>query len=342
MTVLITGGAGYIGSHMGLALADAGVPFVVVDDLRTGRAELVPAAARELVIADVGDTAAMGRLMRRHGVTAVVHFAGSTVVPESVSDPLGYYGNNTAGTRALLEACVAAGVGAFLFSSTAAVYGSARSRVDETAPVAPEAPYGRSKLMAEQMLRDAAAAHGLRFAILRYFNVAGADPALRAGQATPNATHLIKVAVEAAVGRREGLTVFGTDYPTADGTGVRDFIHVADLVEAHRLALDHLDRGGDNLMLNCGYGRGYSVRDVIAAVERHAGGALDVAYGPRRPGDIAELIAEAGALRQTLGWRPMHDSLDTIVATALAWEKRLIARPLTDRPAPARRRAATA
>ncbi|MDT8344797.1 MAG: UDP-glucose 4-epimerase GalE [Thermohalobaculum sp.] len=323
MAVLVTGGAGYIGSHMVLALRDRGEAVVVLDTLATGRREAVPGDV-PLVVGDVADRAGIEALIARHGVTAIAHFAGSIVVPESVVDPLGYYRNNTVGSHALISAAVAAGVAAFIFSSTAAVYGAGEGRpIAETAPAAPVNPYGWSKLMTEVMLRDAGAAHGLRHAALRYFNVAGADPAGRAGQATPKATHLIKVACEAAVGARAGVAIFGTDYPTPDGTCIRDYIHVSDLIGAHLLALDHLRGGGESLTLNCGYGRGFSVREVLAAVGRAAGRQLGVREAPRRAGDPAALVADAGLIRARLGWRPAHDDLDEIVRHALAWERRM-------------------
>ncbi|MBK0398689.1 UDP-glucose 4-epimerase GalE [Limibaculum sp. M0105] len=322
MTVLVTGGAGYIGSHMVLALRDRGEDVVVLDTLATGRREAVPGDV-PLVVGDVADRALVRDLIPRRGVDAIVHFAGSTVVPDSVANPLAYYANNTIGSHALISEAVAAGLGAFIFSSTAAVYGSGEGRpVAEDAPTLPESPYGASKLMTETMLRDADAAHGLPHVCLRYFNVAGADPAGRAGQSTPRATHLIKVACEAATGQRAGITVFGTDYPTPDGTCVRDYIHVSDLIDAHLAALDHLRGGGGSQTLNCGYGRGHSVREVVTAVGRAAGQPIAVTEGPRRPGDMASLVADAGRIRDVLGWRPRHDDLDEIVRHALAWERR--------------------
>ncbi len=326
MAVLVTGGAGYIGSHMVLALLDAGRDVVVLDNLTTGRRELVPEGAR-LVVGDVADGALVLRLVAAHGIDAVVHFAGSIVVPESVADPLGYYLNNTVRTRALLEACVLAGVTRFIFSSTAAVYGIPDvNPVAEDAPLRPISPYGTSKMMTETMLRDVAAAHDLRYVALRYFNVAGADPRGRSGQATPRATHLIKVACEAAVGVRSHVEIFGEDYPTPDGTGLRDYIHVSDLVHAHVLALDHLERGGESLTLNCGYGRGFSVRQVVEAVKAVSGVDFEVRRGPRRAGDPPALVAKADHIRAKLGWHPRLDDLETIVAHALAWEKTLRSR----------------
>jgi UDP-glucose 4-epimerase len=323
--VLVTGGAGYIGSHVVLALRDGGRHVVVLDDLSTGVRQAVPADV-PFVLGDVGDAALLSRTLREHGVGAVMHFAGSIVVPESVRDPLAYYRNNALKSLVLIEACVAQGVNRFVFSSTAAVYGIPDVvPVSEDAGTRPINPYGTSKLMTEWILRDTAVAHALRYAALRYFNVAGADPAARVGQSTPAATHLIKVACEAAVGIRPGLDVFGTDYPTPDGTCVRDYIHVSDLASAHLLALRHLEGGGESLTLNCGYGRGYSVKEVLGAVERACGNKLRTRLGPRRPGDPPCLVAAADRLRRTLDWRPRHDDLDTIVGTALAWERSLAA-----------------
>ena len=320
MATLVTGGAGYIGSHMVLALLDAGRDVVVLDNLTTGRRELVPGAAR-LVVGDVADSALVLRLCATHRIDAVVHFAGSIVVPESLADPLGYYLNNTVRTRALIESCVLAGVKRFIFSSTAAVYGvPAENPVGEEAPLAPISPYGTSKMMSELMLRDVAAAHEFGYVALRYFNVAGADSLGRSGQATPRATHLIKVACEAALGARAFVEVFGTDYPTPDGTGIRDYIHVSDLADAHVLALAHLERGGGSLVLNCGYGRGHSVWEVLSAVKRVSGKDFAVRRGPRRAGDPPALVAKSDLIRARLGWRPRFDDLDTIVEHALEWE----------------------
>jgi len=322
-TVLVTGGAGYIGSHTVLALQAAGRAVVVLDDLSTGDRGLVPADV-PLIVGDVADAERTGALLRDHRVGTVMHFAGSIIVPESVADPLKYYRNNTAASRSLIEAYVTAGVGRFIFSSTAAVYGNPPTRmVTEQTPVAPLSPYGWSKLMTEQMLADVAAAHpAFRYIALRYFNVAGADPHGRAGQVTPNATHLIKLACETALGRRDALNIFGTDYPTPDGTCVRDYIHVSDLADAHVCALEHLERGGDSLVLNCGYGRGYSVRQVATAMERAAGLPLPQVEAPRRAGDPVELVADSTRLRDLLDWRPRLDDLDLIVRHALEWERR--------------------
>ena len=325
-TILVTGGAGYIGSHAVLALRDAGFAAVVLDDLSTGRRWLVPDGVA-LIKGDVGDQALLGRVMAEHRVDAVMHFAGSIVVPESVAEPLKYYHNNTAKSRTLIAACIEAGVDRFIFSSTAAVYGIPEtSPVGEDAPVRPINPYGTSKLMTEWILRDVAAATNLRFASLRYFNVAGADPEGRSGQATPDATHLIKIACEAAVGHRACVEIFGDDYDTPDGTGVRDYIHVGDLADAHVAALGYLAGGGDSTTLNCGYGRGYSVREVLAAVQRQAQTSLDIRTAPRRPGDAPALVSDARRIGETLGWEPRYADLDFIVKTALDWERALPAR----------------
>ena len=324
MSILITGGCGYIGSHMVHTLVDAGERVVVLDDLSTGSRAAIPDSV-PLAVGDVGDRALAESLMRQHNVSAIIHFAGSIVVPDSVRDPLGYYRNNTANSRTLLEAAVAAGVGQFIFSSTAAVYGNPeRIPIAEDAPLSPMSPYGTSKLMTEMMLKDVGAAHGLRYVILRYFNVAGADPQLRTGQSTPAATHLIKVAVQTALGLRPQIDVFGTDYPTPDGTCIRDYIHVTDLVHAHAVALGHLRGGGESLTLNCGYGHGYSVLEVIEAVRRAAGHDFPVRLSGRRAGDPAAIVADPGRLRAMLGWQPEWDDLDRIVAHALAWERRLV------------------
>ncbi len=323
MTVLVTGGAGYIGSHTVHELVDAGERVVVLDNLSTGFASALPHPLLPIV-GDTGDQELVGSVIRDNDVDAIIHFAASIVVPESVRDPLGYYRNNTANSRALIETAVRCGVKHVIFSSTAAVYGNpAQVPVAEDAPLTPVSPYGWSKLMTEVMLRDAGAAHGLGHVILRYFNVAGADPKGRTGQSTPDATHLIKVAVQAALGLRERLDVFGTDYPTPDGTCIRDYIHVTDLARAHRAALGHLRRGGDSMTLNCGYGRGYSVLEVIEAVKRAVGHDLPVRMAERRPGDPMSIVAAASRIRDLLGWTPEFDDLDTIVAHALAWERRL-------------------
>ena len=327
MTVLVTGGAGYIGGHMVLALIDAGERVVVLDDLSTGFRWAVPPAA-ELVVGDFGDAALVADLIATRGVDAIAHFAAKIVVPDSVSDPLGYYENNTSKARSLLDCAVKADVRHFIFSSTAAVYGEPKvNPVAEDAGSLPINPYGRSKLMVEWMLEDTAKAHDLRYVALRYFNVAGADPAGRLGQSTPNATHLIKVAVQAALGHRAGMDVFGTDYPTPDGSCVRDYIHVSDLVGAHLLALDYLRGGGESLVCNCGYGRGFSVLDVIDVVKRVSGVDFPVRIADRRAGDPASIVAAADKVRAVLQWRPQHDDLPTIVRQALDWERRLHNRP---------------
>ena len=324
--VLVAGGAGYIGSTVAHALVEAGQRVVVLDDLSTGRRGLVPAAAR-FVAGDIADPA-LPDLLRSAGVEAALHFAGSIIVPESVRDPLKYYDNNVGRSRALLASCLAADVRRFVFSSSAAVYGApARSPISEAVEPRPVNPYGRSKLMTEQMLADVAAARpDFRYAALRYFNVAGADPALRTGQAPPLSTHVIKVAVEAAVGKRPFLEIYGVDWPTPDGTCIRDYVHVSDLAQAHVAALRALRAGLPCAVLNCGYGRGSSVREVVAEVERAAGLALEVRAGPRRAGDPPELVADPARLRATLDWRPERDSLAAIVRDALAWERRLIER----------------
>ncbi len=323
MAVLVTGGAGFIGSHMVLALLDAGERVVVLDNLSTGFRWAVPPAAT-LVVGDVGDQDLVRTVIRKYGVKAIVHFAGSIVVPESVADPLGYYNNNTVKSRALMEAAVATGIKHFIFSSTAAVYGNPlENPVSETATPAPMSPYGWSKLMTEVMLADAARAHDFRYVALRYFNVAGADPKGRSGQSTPRATHLIKVACETALGQRAHMDVFGTDYPTHDGTCVRDYIHVSDLIRAHVAALDYLRTGGKSDVFNCGYSKGFSVLEVIDAVKRVSGVNFDVRLSPRRPGDPAAIVAGSQKIRDALGWQPRNDDLDEIVGHALAWEDQL-------------------
>lgn len=321
-TVLVTGGAGYIGSHMTYALLDRGERVVVMDNLSTGVRSLISADAA-FVEGNIADTDLVRDVLRRYEVEAVIHFAGSVVVPESVTDPLKYYANNTGATRNLLEACVAEKVGKFIFSSTAAVYGVPDTFiVQEETPKDPINPYGRSKLMTEWMLRDTAAAHDFRFVALRYFNVAGADPAGRTGQSTPRATHLIKRACQAALGRISHLDIFGTDFATPDGTGVRDYIHVSDLVAAHLLALDALRAGANPDIYNCGYGRGLSVREIISAVERVSGLKVAAHEGPRRAGDPAMLIANSTKLKETLGWTPKYADIDVIVRAAFEWERR--------------------
>lgn len=323
MTVLVTGGAGYIGSHMVLELLDAGESVVVLDNLSTGFAWAVDPRAT-LIVGDMGDQRLVETIMRLHAVDAVIHFAARIVVPDSVSDPLGYYLANTVKTRAVMAAAVACGVRHFIFSSTAAVYGTPEVMpVNEDAATRPESPYGTSKLITEWMLRDAAAAHDLTYVVLRYFNVAGADPKGRTGQSTPNATHLIKVAVQTALGLRQKMDVFGTDYPTPDGTCLRDYIHVTDLVRAHLSALAHLRSGGDSMVANCGYGHGYSVKEVIDTVRAVTKVDFRADYAPRRPGDAAAVVADATRARTRLGWTPEHDDLTEIVEAAYAWERRL-------------------
>ena len=326
MTVLVTGGAGYIGSHMVLELRDAGEAVVVIDNLSTGFRWAVPDDV-PLIVGDVGDIELVSRLIREWNVQSIIHFAGSIIVPESVSDPLKYYRNNTANSRNLIEAAVSTGVNAFIFSSTAAVYGMPdENPVSETAPLRPMSPYGTSKLMTEFMLADVARAHDFRYVALRYFNVAGADPEGRTGQSTPEATHLIKVACETALGRRPHMQVFGTDYPTADGTCIRDYIHVKDLARAHMRALAHLRRGGASEVFNCGYSRGASVLEVVDAVKRASKTDFEVKLAPRRPGDPAAIVASSAKIREALGWTPEYDDLDVIVAQAFQWERYLASR----------------
>ncbi len=324
LPVLVTGGAGYIGSHAVLALLDAGWPVCVIDNLVTGFRWAVPEGV-PFYEGDIEDEALLARIFAEQGVRAVMHFAGSVVVPESVSDPLKYYHNNTAKTRALIAAAVKSGVPHFIFSSTAATYGVPEvSPVTETTPQRPINPYGMSKLMTEFMLRDTAAAHPINFCALRYFNVAGADPQARTGQSTAGATHLIKVAVEAALGKRAQVDVFGTDFDTPDGTGVRDYIHVSDLADAHVLALEQLITAPrESLTMNCGYGRGYSVLEVLDAVDRVTNRKIVRVLGPRRAGDPDSLISDNTRIRQTLPWVPKFADLDQIVNHALAWERKL-------------------
>lgn len=334
MTILVTGGAGYIGSHMVHELVDSGEPVVVLDNLSTGFRYLFPATV-PFVAGSTGDRDLVKKTIQQHGVTAIIHFAASIVVPDSVRDPLGYYRNNTMNTCTLIDVAIESGVRQMIFSSTAAVYGNAEETpISESAVTHPISPYGTSKLMSEIMLHDAGKAHGLRFVILRYFNVAGADPRGRTGQATPAATHLIKVACETAVGKRPKMAIYGTDYATPDGTCIRDYIHVSDLALAHSAALGHLRRGGASATFNCGYGRGASVLEVIDAVRRAAGHDFPVEIEGRRPGDPPALVANVERIRKALPWHPQFQDLDTIVAHALAWEKRLqtsAARALSDR-----------
>jgi UDP-glucose 4-epimerase len=325
LPVLVTGGAGYIGSHAVLALLDAGWPVAVIDDLSTGFRFAVPEGV-PFYRGDVADQALLARIFAENGTRAIMHFAGSIVVPESVGHPLKYYHNNTAKSRTLIEAAVNAGIAHFIFSSTAATYGIPdRSPVAESSPKQPISPYGRSKLMTEQMLADAAFAHALNYCVLRYFNVAGADPRGRSGQSTADATHLIKVAIEAALGKRDHVAVFGTDYETRDGTGVRDYIHVADLAAAHVLALEALMADpARSLTMNCGYGHGYSVLEVLDAVDRVTNMRLVRRLEGRREGDAPELISDNACIKSVLPWVPRHDDLDEIVRHALQWERKLL------------------
>jgi len=322
MSVLVTGGAGYIGSHMTYALVDRGEDVVVLDNLSTGNRSLVSEKAK-LVDGEVSDQSLVRRLIEDRGIDAVIHFAGSIVVPDSVAEPLAYYANNTVASRALIEACVDGGVKHFIFSSTATVYAEdARQPLSETEPTIPISPYAKSKLMTEWMLADTSRAYDFRHMALRYFNVAGADPKGRTGQSSPRATHLIKRAAQVALGRVPHLDIFGTDYPTKDGTGVRDYIHVSDLVDAHLLALDALRAGAASSTYNCGYGRGASVREVIGTVEQVIGRKLPIHEAPRRAGDPPTLVADPSKIKTALNWKPVHDDLAGIVRSALDWERR--------------------
>lgn len=326
MAVLVTGGAGYIGSHMVLNLADAGEDIVVLDNLVTGFDWAIDARAT-FVEGDAGNIPFVLSLIEKYGITEIVHFAGSIVVPESVTNPLKYYANNTSTSRNLIEAAVKGGVKHFIFSSTAAVYGmTGLAPVVEDTQLNPMSPYGRSKLMTEWMLADVADAHPMTYGVLRYFNVAGADPQKRSGQSTPEATHLIKVACQTALGQREKMNIFGTDYETPDGTCVRDYIHVTDLISAHALLLKHLRAGGESTTLNCAYGRGYSVREVVDTVRKVSGVDFIAEEGPRRAGDPASITATGEKVRALLGWVPQHDDLTEIVETAYAWERHLMTR----------------
>jgi UDP-glucose 4-epimerase len=318
--ILVTGGAGYIGSHVVRQLGESGRQVLILDTLGTGFKEAV--IHGKLIVGDTGDRALVSRLLSEYNIKTVMHFAAHTIVPESIAHPLKYYANNTCSTRNLLECCAQANIKHFIFSSTAAVYGIPSTPLaSEDTPTAPINPYGTSKLMSEWMLRDLSAAGDLRYVSLRYFNVAGSDPRGRIGQSTRNATLLIKVACEAAVGKRASVTIFGTDYPTPDGTGIRDYIHVEDLADAHIKALDYLEQGGASLILNCGYGHGYSVREVLSAIERVSGQALNILEHDRRPGDPPILIAAADRIQKVLGWIPRYDDLGLIVKTSLDWEK---------------------
>lgn len=322
--ILVTGGAGYIGSHVVKQLGQLGERIVVLDNLSTGFANAV--LYGDLVVGDTGDAETVSGLLRDYQVNAVLHFAAHTIVPESVENPLKYYRNNTCSTRNLLQCCQEAGVEHFIFSSTATLYGIRHGQLAETLPPNPINPYGTSKLMSEWMLRDLSAASGLRHVVLRYFNVAGSDPEGQIGQSTQKCTLLIKVAAEVAVGKREKLFVFGTDYDTKDGTGIRDYIHVSDLADAHIQALRYLRAGGESVTLNCGYGHGYTVREVIDAVNRVNGTAIAVEEQPRRAGDPPSLIAQVDKIHQTFDWTPRYDDLEAIVRTSLAWERKLAAK----------------
>ncbi|MGC2784188.1 MAG: UDP-glucose 4-epimerase GalE [Roseiarcus sp.] len=323
MSVLVTGGAGYVGGHMALGLIDAGETVVVLDNLSTGFALAVPEGAK-LVVGDMGDAGLVARLIKEHSVDAIAHFAAKIVVPESVRDPLGYYLNNVSNARSLIEAAVNGGVKTFIFSSTAAVYGETGAEpVSEETTLAPISPYGRSKLMVEWMLEDASKAYDFRYVALRYFNVAGADPKGRLGQSTPNATHLIKRAVQTALGIHPKIEIFGEDYPTRDGTCVRDYIQVTDLIDAHLNALAYLRAGGLSVVCNCGYGHGETVKEVVEVVKRVSGVDFPVVVSARRAGDPAAIVAKADRARSVLGWKPSRDNLDDIVRQALDWERRL-------------------
>src|SRR6266481_8999643 len=323
MSVLVTGGAGYIGSHTVRALVEAGESVVVIDNLSTGVSAYLPEGVA-LFIGDAADENFVEGVIAAHAVDSIMHLAGSVGVPDSMRDPLACYRNNTMTTRSLLNAAVKCRVSRFIFSSTAAVYGNPdQVPVPETAPTRPLSPYGMSKLMTEIMLHDVATAHGMNYVVLRYFNVAGADPQARVGLATVGATHLLKIAVEAATGQRAKIDVFGTDYPTPDGSCIRDFIHVSDLAQAHRAALSYLRTGGSSVTLNCGYGRGYSVLETIEAVRRISMRNFAVQHAPRRPGDIMTMVADASRIRATLDWTPQYDDIETIATHALTWEWKL-------------------
>jgi UDP-glucose 4-epimerase len=323
MTILVTGGAGYIGSHMTHRLKDLGEDVVVLDNLSTGFVWALPEGVK-LIEGNTGDEALLAQLFKDHEIEAVVHFAASIVVPDSVADPLGYYRNNTSNARSLIEAAVNGGVKHFIFSSTAATYGMVSDApVTEDTPVRPMSPYGSSKLMTETILRDVSAVYPMSHVVLRYFNVAGADPQGRVGQSTPNATHLIKVAAQTALGQRPQMSVFGTDYPTPDGTCLRDYIHVMDLIEAHVMALKHLRAGGASDTFNCGYGKGYSVLEVIKAVKQVSNVDFKVEFAPRRAGDPAAIVANSDKIQSMLKWSPQYADLNTIVEHAYAWVAKL-------------------
>lgn len=320
--ILVTGGAGYIGSHVVRQLTEAGERVIVLDNLSTGFADAV--IGGELIVGDTGNKQLVSQILQDHKIDSVMHFAAHTIVPESVENPLKYYGNNTCNSRSLLECCHTAGVSHFIFSSTAAVYGIPEGgRASEKTPTNPINPYGTSKLMTEWMLRDLALTSDIRYVVLRYFNVAGSDPKCRIGQSTPKATLLVKVACEAAVGKRDGVSIFGTDYPTSDGTGIRDYIHVEDLADAHLNALDYLRSSGESTTLNCGYGHGFSVHEVLKTVGRVNGKPLNIREEPRRAGDPSILVAKAELIKDVLGWTPRYDDLEVIVSTSLAWERKL-------------------
>lgn len=322
-SILVTGGAGYIGSHAILGFQAAGYTPVVIDNLTTGRRQAVPKQVK-FIEGNSGDQDLVQSVIEENAIEAVIHFAGSIIAPESVVNPLKYYFNNTCVSRSLIEACVKTGVRHFIYSSTALVYGLENEMpLREESLIAPANPYGTSKLVTEWILRDAASSHEFNYAALRYFNVAGADPDGRAGQSTPEATHLIKVGCQAAIGIRDHLELFGEDYDTPDGTCIRDYVHVTDLVDAHVRALDYLKNSRENLTLNCGYGRGFSVREVLKVIENHVGRPLDIRPGPRRPGDPPRLVSDSSKLCQKLGWRPRYDNLEIIVRTALEWERGL-------------------
>ena len=327
MAILVTGGAGYIGSHMCWALDDAGEEIVVIDNLSTGFEWAIPPNAK-FYRGDIEDNVLLAKIRAENEIEAIIHFAGSIIVPESLTAPLKYYRNNTANSRGLIEFAVEAGIKYFVFSSTAAVYGTPKSdeAVDESVVTSPESPYGMSKLMTEHMLKDTSYAHDFRFTALRYFNVCGADPNGRTGQSTQGATHLIKVACEAALGKREKIEVFGTDYPTPDGTCIRDYIHVWDLVNAHLCALKRLRSGGKSLIANCGYGKGYSVLEVLDAVKKVSGNDFRVDFSPRRAGDAVRIIANSALIKKETGWEPKLDNLDLILRHALDWETTLSSR----------------
>jgi UDP-glucose 4-epimerase len=325
MAVLVTGGGGYIGSHMVWALLDAGEQVVVIDRLSTGFRWAIAPEAR-FYEGDIADTALMQQIFADNDIDSIIHFAGSIVVPESVADPLGYYENNTVKSRSLIASAVEAGIPYFVFSSTAAVYGTpdVLEPVTESVNLKPESPYGSSKLMTEIMLRDTAAAHAFTYTALRYFNVAGADPKGRSGQSSALATHLIKVSCATALGKRDSMSVFGTDYPTPDGTCVRDYIHVWDLVQAHLKALQRMRAGGGSLAANCGYGHGFSVLEVLDAVRKVHGQDFPVTFSPRRAGDPAMIVANPALAKQELGWVPQYDDLNGIIRSALDWELHLM------------------